>query len=52
MQLAHKSGLKFNREKCQIRFESIPFFGRVVGADGLLDVAVHKVLLSLNVSPM
>jgi hypothetical protein len=35
MQRAHETGLKFNIEKCQIRCESIPFFGHVVGADGL-----------------
>ncbi|CAB4041510.1 Hypothetical predicted protein [Paramuricea clavata] len=35
MQRARETGLKFNIEKCQIRCESIPFFGHVVGADGL-----------------
>jgi hypothetical protein len=38
VQRARKTGLKLNIEKCQIRCESIsiPFFGHVVGADGLL----------------
>jgi hypothetical protein len=37
MKRARKTGLKLNIEKCQIRCESIsiPFFGHVVGADGL-----------------
>ena len=35
MQRARETGLKFNIDKCQIRCKSIPFFGHVVGADGL-----------------
>ena len=35
LQHAHKTGLHFNLDKCKFRCHGIPFFGHIVGAEGL-----------------
>ena len=35
LQRAHETGLRFNLDKCKFRCTHIPFFGHIIGADGL-----------------
>ena len=35
LQRAHKTGLRFNLDKCRFRCTQIPFFGHIIGVEGL-----------------